>query len=57
MPSSTTNGARDWESFTASIAKGKVIDVYANNKKIATFKPTKNSIKEVVSRGLCPPMP
>lgn len=57
LPSSTTNGAKDWESFTASIAKGKVIEVYANNKKVATFKPTKSSIKEVVSGGLCSPMP
>lgn len=39
-------GARPWVSFTQAISKGKNIDVYVNSKKVASFKPSSQSIKE-----------
>lgn len=39
-------GARQWVSFTQAISKGKNIDVYIGTKKVGSFKPSSQSIKE-----------
>lgn len=49
-PSGTTNwrnGANAWYEFSHGIAKAKRIEVFVNNKKMATFTPVASSIKSV----------
>lgn len=46
---STRSGEQAWYDFVVSISKGKVIDVYHQRKKVATFKPTIQSIKKEAS--------
>ncbi|OOR89639.1 hypothetical protein B0181_06640 [Moraxella caviae] len=46
-PTTRTNrGAADWKKFVNGIAKARKIQVYANNKLVATFTPTAKSVKE-----------
>lgn len=49
LPTSTRGGANQWVDFTAGISKARKIDVYSNNKLIATFKPSLASIKAEAS--------
>lgn len=47
-PGTTTwrNGAGAWDEFVGNIAKARKIDVYLNDEKVTTFKPTVASINE-----------
>lgn len=54
MPTYTRNGANGWASFKSKIQKGKTIEIYISNQKVATFKPTAASRKEL--NDLCDPM-
>lgn len=47
LPTSTRGGANAWIKFTDGISKARTIDVYNNNKLVATFKPTSASVKTV----------
>lgn len=47
LPTSTRGGANEWINFTRAISKAKKIDLYSNNKLIATFTPTANSVKSI----------
>ncbi|HHX2521671.1 TPA: hypothetical protein ACU8BS_002122 [Neisseria subflava] len=47
LPTSTRGGANEWINFTRAISKAKKIDLYSNNKLIATFTPTSNSVKSI----------
>ena len=47
LPTSTRGGANEWIDFTRAISKAKKIDLYSNNKLIATFTPTSNSVKSI----------
>lgn len=56
-PASTTtwhNGATQWNKFAQGLAVATKIDVLVNNKKVATFKPTFSSVRDVASAiGRC----
>lgn len=43
------NGGNAWQEFSKGVAKAKKIEVFINNKKVTTFTPTANSIKNVAS--------
>ena len=45
----TRNEENQWVSFRQAISKGKKIEVYMNNKSVASFVPTQESIKEHIS--------
>lgn len=47
LPTSTRGGANEWINFTRAISKAKKIDLYSNNKLIAAFTPTSNSVKSI----------
>ena len=47
LPTSTRGGANEWINFTRAISKAKKIDLYSNNKLIATFTPSSNSVKSI----------
>lgn len=49
MSSDTRNGASDWNKFTKAISKAKAFEIYYNNKKLATFSATSQSVKSVAS--------
>ena len=47
LPTSTRGGANEWINFTRAISKAKKIDLYSNNKLIATFTPSSKSVKSI----------
>lgn len=53
MPSFTREGGNEWFEFTFSLSKAKVVDVYFKSKKLATFKPTRQSVKSELGSGFC----
>ena len=50
LPTSTRGGANEWINFTRAISKAKKIDLYSNNKLIAAFTPTSNSVKSIARK-------
>ena len=51
------SASNDWDEFRSRISKAKKIEVFYNNKKIATFLPTVTSVKRVAHLiGECLPM-
>ncbi|WP_347460655.1 hypothetical protein ABEF79_08765 [Acinetobacter sp. ANC 7454] len=59
-PAGTTdwhNGAVQWNKFVQGLAVATKIDVLVNNKKVATFKPSFTSVRDVASAiGRCESM-
>lgn len=45
LPTSTRGGANNWIQFTSGISKARKIQVYSNNRLVATFTPTAASIR------------
>lgn len=57
LPTSTTNGVKNWVDFVTGISMATKIDIYSNNNLIATFRPSPKNVKEIASQlAECKPM-
>lgn len=57
LPTSTTNGGKNWVNFTTGISTATKIDIYSENDLIATFRPSPANVKEIASQlAECEPM-
>lgn len=45
LPTSTRGGANNWIKLTSGISKARKIQIYSNNRLVATFRPTAASIR------------